>query len=131
VINYSLNDLNPHQGISYYRLKQIDFDGTFSYSPIRAVEGYKLDGGSLLVYPNPVRDVLKVDFSNWTSDETDVVLKVIDVYGRTLITKNVIVQQNSIVEIQEVETLLTGTYFLVIDSEKVANVVRKFIKTEE
>lgn len=131
VINYSLNDVNPHQGISYYRLKQLDFDGTFSYSPIRAVEGYKLDGGSLLVYPNPVRNVLKVDFSNWTSDEADVVLKVIDVYGRTLITKNVVVQQNSLVEIQEVESLLTGTYFLVIDSEKVTSVVRKFIKTTE
>ena len=131
VVNYSLNDLNPHQGISYYRLKQLDFDGTFSYSPIRAVEGYKLDGGSLLIYPVPVRDVLKVDFSNWTDDETTVVLKVMDVYGRTLITKTVPVQQNSIVEIQEVESLLAGTYFLVINSDEAINIVRKFTKTEE
>lgn len=131
VINYSLNDVNPHQGISYYRLKQLDFDGSFSYSPVRAVEGYKMDGGSLLVYPVPVRDVLKVDFSKWTEDETDVVLKVIDVYGRTLITKKVLVQQNSIVEIQEVESLLAGTYFLVISSDKLTNVIRKFTKTEE
>jgi hypothetical protein len=131
VINYSLNDVNPHQGISYYRLKQLDFDGSFSYSPVRAVEGYKMDGGSLLVYPVPVRDVLMVDFSKWTEDETDVVLKVIDVYGRTLITKKVLVQQNSIVEIQEVESLLAGTYFLVISSDKLTNVIRKFTKTEE
>ena len=131
VVNYSLNDVNPHQGISYYRLKQIDFDGTFSYSPVRAVDGYKTDGGTLLVYPVPTRDVLNVDFSNWTDDKTNVVLKVIDVYGRTLITKNVVVQQNSLVQIQEVNTLLAGTYFLVIDANEVTSVVRKFTKTEE
>ena len=34
VVNYSLNDLNPHQGISYYRLKQVNTDRTFSYSKV-------------------------------------------------------------------------------------------------
>jgi hypothetical protein len=131
VINYSINDVNPHQGVSYYRLKQIDFDGSFSYSPVRAVDGYKTDGGTLLVYPVPTRNVLNVDFSNWTSEEADVILKVIDVYGRTLITKNVLVEQNSLVQIQEVESLSAGTYFLIIDADKITTVVRKFTKTEE
>lgn len=131
VINYSINDLNRHRGISYYRLKQLDFDGSFSYSPIRAVEGYKSDGNTVLIYPVPVQDVLNADFSNWTGDETDVVLKVIDVYGRTLITTKVTIQQNSLVQIQGVESLLAGTYFLLINSGETTSVVRKFTKTEE
>jgi len=131
VINYSLNDLNRHRGISYYRLKQIDFDGSFSYSPIRAVEGYKSDGSIVLIYPVPVQNVLNVDFSDWTGDETDVALKVIDVYGRALITKKVTIQQNSFIQIQEVETLLAGTYFLIINLDDTNNIVRKFTKTEE
>ncbi|HNQ69652.1 MAG TPA: T9SS type A sorting domain-containing protein, partial [Bacteroidales bacterium] len=38
VINYSLTDVNPYSGISYYRLKQTDFDGVYSYSNIVAVK---------------------------------------------------------------------------------------------
>lgn len=131
IVNYSMNDLNPHQGISYYRLKQIDFDGTFSYSPIRAVEGYKVNGGAVLVYPVPTRNVLNVDFSNWTDKETDLTLKVIDVHGRTLIIKKAAIQQNSLIQIEEVEDLLAGTYFLVISSDVATYTVRKFTKNEE
>ncbi|GEM_PF-7047094 len=31
---YSFQDLNPEMGINYYRIKQVDFDGGFIYSPI-------------------------------------------------------------------------------------------------
>ncbi|MFN4123168.1 MAG: T9SS type A sorting domain-containing protein, partial [Flavobacteriales bacterium] len=34
VIGYKEYDFEPHIGISYYRLKQVDFDGQFSYSDI-------------------------------------------------------------------------------------------------
>ncbi|MCK7526061.1 MAG: hypothetical protein MZV64_54870 [Ignavibacteriales bacterium] len=34
---YSFNDNNPIDGKSYYRLKQIDYDGTFTYSSIVAI----------------------------------------------------------------------------------------------
>jgi hypothetical protein len=39
---------------AYYRLKQIDFDGQFTYSPIRYVEG----NTTFAVYPNPTTGVL-------------------------------------------------------------------------
>ena len=31
---YSFSDNNPFEGKSYYRLKQIDYDGTFTYSNV-------------------------------------------------------------------------------------------------
>ena len=37
-MEYSFSDDAPYSGISYYRLKQTDFDGTLTYSEIRAVE---------------------------------------------------------------------------------------------
>lgn len=36
-INYSYFDYRPHQGLSYYRLKQTDYDGGFKYSKLVAV----------------------------------------------------------------------------------------------
>lgn len=37
ILNYSTIDYNPYGGISYYRLKQTDFDGTSKYSDVVAV----------------------------------------------------------------------------------------------
>ena len=46
--SYQLAVSNTDDG--YYRLKQVDFDGKFSYSPIVFVEGV---AGKVVVYPNP------------------------------------------------------------------------------
>ncbi|PSL21420.1 T9SS type A sorting domain-containing protein [Dyadobacter jiangsuensis] len=53
-LDYDFTDASVHKGVSYYRLKMVDNDGTFAYSQIRSL---RLDGGDqLLVYPNPVVD---------------------------------------------------------------------------
>lgn len=43
---------NPAQGLNYYRLKQVDYDGTSEYSVIRAVNA----DGVFVIYPNPAQD---------------------------------------------------------------------------
>jgi hypothetical protein len=50
--NYSFVDEQPVQAINYYRLKIIDKDNSFVYSPIRTIKFGNGDG--LLIYPNPV-----------------------------------------------------------------------------
>lgn len=56
--NYQFSDLSPGQGILYYRLKQVDIDGAFSYSTVLelSVEGAQ----QVSLYPNPVSDRLEV-----------------------------------------------------------------------
>lgn len=52
---YTFQEANDFRGLSYYRLRQLDQDGTESFSPVRVVAG--LNGGtsfSLAAYPNPV-----------------------------------------------------------------------------
>ncbi len=49
--NYKEEDLQPLDGISYYRLKQTDHDGTVAYSSIEAVEIHPKNG--LRIFPNP------------------------------------------------------------------------------
>ncbi|WP_375443371.1 T9SS type A sorting domain-containing protein [uncultured Fibrella sp.] len=49
---YSFSDETPASGANYYRLKQVDADGTFSYSPIRAV--LIRANGELTILGNPV-----------------------------------------------------------------------------
>jgi hypothetical protein len=53
-VNYNFTDRNAPFGVIYYRLKAVDIDATFEYSPVIKVEvGFE---GKLAVSPNPVKD---------------------------------------------------------------------------
>jgi hypothetical protein len=51
-------DNQPLPGISYYRLKQTDFNGDYSYSEITMVNFKQKD--EIVIYPNPVKDNLTI-----------------------------------------------------------------------
>ncbi|SDG08996.1 Por secretion system C-terminal sorting domain-containing protein [Dyadobacter soli] len=53
---YHFTDLDPFAK-SYYRLKQLDYDGKFEYSTVIAVKG---EGAILKVYPNPAQEYLTI-----------------------------------------------------------------------
>lgn len=55
---YKSNDLNPLVGISYYRLKQTDFDGNFTYSKLVPINFENLVESK--IYPNPFNTSLTI-----------------------------------------------------------------------
>jgi DNA/RNA endonuclease YhcR with UshA esterase domain len=77
-LEYSYDDKNPLDGVSYYRLRQVDFDGQFSFSPVRQVTRAK----NLLfsASPNPTTDL--VSFSGLPDDESDWSITITDASGR-------------------------------------------------
>jgi len=58
LLSYQYTDVAPLTGVNYYRLKMVDNDMTFAYSKIAKVTFD--DEGSVMLYPNPVTDVLKI-----------------------------------------------------------------------
>ncbi len=58
--HYSLYDEAPLKGISYYRLKQTDFDGQYTYSNIRSIYFQSLSESQILIYANPTEDEFKI-----------------------------------------------------------------------
>ena len=54
-LNYEFFDMHPYSGTSYYRLKQVDFDGTFTYSDIVPVHNPNGSDASITVFPNPTQ----------------------------------------------------------------------------
>lgn len=55
VTEYTFLDANCSEEINYYRLKQVDFDGTFTYTKVVVVRGKSLVPAHLLIYPNPTK----------------------------------------------------------------------------
>ncbi len=111
--NYNLQIKNNHE--AYYRLKQLDFNGSYSYSNIIFVEGSEI---MIIAYPNPSNEVIRVKIDK-------------ELKGVTAIITNANGQIVETVKLSQEETNLNikhlqkGIYFLNVLSKK--RFVTKFI----
>lgn len=81
--NYRFVDEMPTNGNNYYRLRQIDRDGSFEYSDLRAMLFYNFDK-DLSIYPNPTMGNIIV------KNQSDKAFKVTitDLSGKTVYVRN-------------------------------------------
>ena len=80
-LTYLFEDTAPMLGVNYYRLRQVDFDGSFSYSKIIAIDVQGLKNAQVF-FPNPTLDVVNYQFN--TTQEEALKITIIDVLGKTL-----------------------------------------------
>jgi len=108
IINYRYVDDEPFDGTSYYRLKQIDFNGTYSHSEIRIVSITKNIIASL--YPNPSSGTFNIDFFTKTSEAA--VLHLYDSSGRLILNKNLTLTKGSTKQNYNISNFDNGLYFI-------------------
>jgi len=115
---YSFIDKNLITGKYNYRLKQIDFDGTFEYSNVIEVEVTSPSTFSFEQnYPNPFNPSTKISYQLPVS--SDVTLKVYDILGKEVVTLvdeykpagKYEVEFNALSSFRLVRNLTSGTYF--------------------
>ena len=127
ILNYSSIDEKPYKGITYYRLKQTDFNGAFTYSNIVALTN-DLDNISMSdVYPNPTLGNVFFDF--YSPIKGTLNMKIYDNAGR-LVSNRVksINYGNTKIEI-ELDELAKGVYSLEVDFEEFNFInIKKVIK---
>ena len=66
ISNYSFSDydIGPQQISYFYRLMQVDFDGTYSYSPIVVAKRKITTNLHITAYPNPIMNEWSLNLSN-------------------------------------------------------------------
>lgn len=114
---YDAIDEKPLTGTSYYRLKQIDFDGTVKYSSPVAVNN--LGVAEVTMYPNPTEDVLNIQIGGSTEG---VRASVSDLTGRVVLTQ--VLSGNGQLSLGG---LRSGTYLVTV-GEGNSKVTRRIVK---
>jgi agmatine/peptidylarginine deiminase len=120
VSNYCFLDDKINEGKYFYRLKQVDYNGSFQYSSIIEVDYQAAQFYLGQNYPNPFNPVTRIKYS--INKNQNVTLKVFDVLGNEVITLVDDSQQpgNYEVEFSEIslkdQQLVSGIYFYQLSS---------------
>lgn len=126
---YEFTDDNSYSGISYYRIRQVDFDGTEDISVIRAVNGSNLDIlQDVSVFPQPANEEVHIRFGALSASATTANLQIVDLNGRVLLEADYAVAPFTVLSIDEIQDWPAATYIINIKMNNGATMVQKFIK---
>lgn len=119
VNNYQFIDNDAYKGVSYYRLKQIDYDGAMSYSSVVAVK--QSLGAEVSIFPNPTVDKVKMNFVSKEDGVYRIVVSDVSkvIYEQTL----AVARGNKIVNFDSFNELAKGFYIIQIIDEN-GNIIK-------
>jgi hypothetical protein len=125
--SYTYLHESPVNGNNFYRLRSVDKDGTYKFSPVIKVEINNLNKGALSVYPNPLRgNIANLEFSNQPSGVYTILLR--SSTGQLVSSKKVVI--NSINNVQTLNLPLqvkAGIYQVEVQMPGTTTQIKKLI----
>ncbi|MEJ8758351.1 T9SS type A sorting domain-containing protein [Pontibacter sp. H259] len=120
---YTFTDNRPATGINYYRLRQVDFDGTATYSKPVAIKFEAAKAGAAIaqVYPTIAASQVTVGLTT-AAGTTDITI--LDAAGRIVAQYAQVSEREHIIPVQNLQT---GVYFVTVNNGQVRETYR-FLK---
>ena len=95
--HYKVMDPSPLYGRSYYRLKQTDFDGKFTYSELKTIDYDGPEFATLTAFPNPLTDpTLNIKIEG-LDEAGDLPLQILNLQGQTVFEKVINIETPGII----------------------------------
>lgn len=110
--DYVFEDKTPAQGVNYYRLQQVDFNGKSSRSMVKSVV---FGNTELVVQPTLVQDELRII----VGDESPTTLQIFNIAGQRVLTAQAQGEQRI-----NISSLPAGAYFI----QTATGTTRRFVK---
>ena len=118
-IDYTFTDNNPLANLSYYRLAQVDFDGSSkTFYPVSTTcEGYE-EGLPIAVYPNPAWNevTIEMELDNYQGD--DVYYTITDAAGKAALSDYIQLNRGFNKHTLDLNKLPQGVYVLHFNQTK-------------
>lgn len=111
-LHYSYTDPQLYNGINYYRLRQTDINGKYSYSPVIDIKSCNRNNAFIdaIAYPNPNHGVFQLLITgNYTPLHT---IEILNLMGETIYTSRTL--QSTI----DLSAQVSGVYFIRINSDQ-------------
>ena len=124
---YNAVDLSAGQ-INYYRLKQVELNGNFTYSQMIRIRNGEHEKLTLKIYPNPVISNASVNINS--ESKLAAHIKIYNQFGMQLqhLQRSLIAGSNNI-PVQGLSALPAGTYIIVVEDDKLNRIgTTQFIK---
>ncbi len=110
MMSYEYSDNNYSQGMNYYRLKQVDFDGNYTYSKTISISNGQNNKSIINIYPVPCNQELNYEFYSEGSSLTNIT--VTDVLGNVVVQEQIKTKRGIAKSKLNIENLSEGVYFL-------------------
>ncbi len=126
LLSYQSVDNNSLDGKVYYRLKQVDINGNFTYSSVVVVTcSSAVIAPTVSIFPNPTTNNITVDIKGLKGKKT---ILIYDVIGQEMTKRQITNEDENIQETFDVSTFAKATYLLRIDVDNHLHQIIKFVK---
>jgi hypothetical protein len=121
-IDYKWADEDPLTGPAYYRLRQMDMDGSWELSNV--VTANYVITGEVAAYPNPAYDLLSVETPS--DGASEVVIKIFDNSGRPV--HEMYIKDGRNITTIPIDELRPGTYLISSSTSNGHTAFGRFVK---
>lgn len=112
---YNYFDKSAPTGMIYYRLRQVDYNGTYSFSRTIGVYAGKEVAGNWRVFPNPTASTFNIEGFGIEGDNAKI--KVFDMLGKVVVEQDVALQFNTLKSSFNITHLPSGLYMIKVQDE--------------
>lgn len=116
ITSYSYNDESSHEDATiYYRLRQVDYDGQYSYSPIVSVDNSSDNIQIDHLYPVPANDFVYITYHSANNNQLPIFFKLYNCFG-VVVKQDLLADRmdGQIIKIK-VDDVAPGHYYLALD----------------
>lgn len=126
--HYQFTDDENFNGKKYYRLKQVDYDGTFAYSDIIINSCTNINIPAIHIFPNPITESIYIQYA-FEQEQQSIEYSIIDDLGRIIQSELIDIKTQTNAGLIQIpaSNLASGVYIIKITTNNYYSISHKLL----